>query len=243
VKRRVIGLLACVVLGGSLGVAAYASLIGIPFGPQAKGDLELARSDQPGQRVLFIGNSLTYYNAMPSMVRELAARDQGAPTLFVAQYTAPGWSLRRASAHDGLQALLEEIRWNEVVLQERSDERHPFARDLHSRVAAGGGETIIFDLGAGGAGPYADVAHALSATLAPVWAAWEEAHSRDSALDLLADDEHHPNRAGSFLIACVFYAVLTDRDPAGSDYTGDIEPAQARFLKRVAWDAYQATLD
>jgi hypothetical protein len=238
VKRRVVGVFACVVLGALLGVAAYAGLIGIPFGPQAKGDLELARSDRPGQRVLFIGNSLTYYNDMPSMVRELAASDQGAPTLFVAQYTAPGWSLKRASAHDGLRALLDEIRWNDVVLQERSDERYPFARDLHTRVAAGGGETIIFGFGAGA---YTDVAQALSATLAPVWAAWEEAHSRDPALDLLADDEKHPNRAGSFLIACVFYAVLTNRDPVGSDYAGDLEPEQARFLKRVAWHIYRAT--
>jgi hypothetical protein len=240
VKRRFIGLFACLVLGASLGVAAYAGLIGIPFGPQAKGDLELARSGQPGQRVLFIGNSLTYYNDMPSMVRRLAAGDQGAGTLFVAQYTAPGWSLRRASAHDGLRTLLDEVRWNDVVLQERSDESQPFVSDLHSRVAAVRGRTIIFGMGAGA---YAEVAQALSATLAPVWAAWQEARSRDPAVDLLADDGRHPNRAGSFLIACVFYAVLTDRDPAGSDYAGDLDPAQARFLKRVAWHAYEAALD
>jgi hypothetical protein len=42
---------------------------------------------------------------------------------------------------------------------------------------------------------------------------------------------------------CVLYAVLTDRDPAGSDYTGDLESEQARFLKRVAWHTYQAALD
>jgi hypothetical protein len=243
VKRRVVALLTCVVLGAFLGVAAYAGLIGIPFGPQARGDVELARSDQPGQRVLFVGNSLTYYNDMPSMVRKLAAHDQGARTLVVAQYTAPGWSLRRASAHDGLRTLLDEVRWNDVVLQERSDESQPFVHDLHSRVTANGGRTVIFDLGAGGAGAYAEVAQALSATLAPVWAAWEEARSRDPAVDLLADDGRHPNRAGSFLIACVFYAVLTDRDPAGSDYAGDLDPAQARFLKRVAWHAYEAALD
>lgn len=240
-KRRVVGLLACVVLGALLGVAGYVGLIGIPFGPQARGDLELARSDQPGQRVLFIGNSLTYYNDMPSMVRRLAARDQGAATLFVAQYTAPGWSLRRASANDGLRTLLDEVRWNDVVLQERSDESQPFAHDLHARVAAGGGRTVIFDLGAGGAGAYAELARTLSATLAPVWSAWEEALFRDPTLVLLADDEKHPNRAGSFLIACVVYAVLTNRDPARSDYAGDIEPERARFLKRVAWDVYRAS--
>lgn len=238
-NRRIVGLLACVALGALLGVAGYVGLIGIPFGPQAKGDLELARSDQPGQRVLFIGNSLTYYNDMPSMVRRLAAHDQGAATLFVAQYTAPGWSLKRASADGGLRKLLDEVHWDDVVLQEHSDERHPFARELNGRVAAGGARTVIFDLGNGGAGDYLELALALSAYLAPVWSAWEEALLRDPGLDLLADDEHHPNRAGSFLIACVFYAALTNRDPAESDYEGGIDAEQARFLKSVAWDAYR----
>ena len=239
VRRRVLGLLACLGLGALLGVLAYVGVIGIPFGPKAEGDIELARSGRPGQRVLFVGNSLTYYNDMPSMVRKLAVGDQGGPTLFVAQYTAPGWSLRRASSHDGLRALLEDVRWDDVVLQERSDESRPFVHELHERVAAGGGRTTLVILGAALDRTYAELAQTLPASLAFVGPAAEEALSRNPGLDMLADDEGHPNRAVSFLIACVVYATLTNRDPSLSAYAAGLEPGESRFLKRVAWDVYR----
>jgi hypothetical protein len=240
VKRRIAGLLACLLAGLVLGAVAYLVVIGIPFGPQAKGDLEMARSDRPGQRVLFIGNSFTYYNDMPSMVSRLAADDPAASTLFVAQYTAPGWDLRRASSHEGLRKLLEEVRWSDVVLQERSDERVPFFHDLHGRVRVLGGRTVIVDLGDGGAGAYAGIARSLEASLAPVWSAWKRAMSERPSLNLFADDENHPNRAGSFLIACVFYSVLTDRNPAESRYTAELSGDEAAFIKAVAWNAYRS---
>jgi hypothetical protein len=239
VKRRIAGLLACLLAGTVLAAVAYLVVFGIPFGPQAKGDLDKARSARPGQRVLFIGNSFTYYNDMPSMVRRLAADDPAAPTLFVAQYTAPGWDLRRASSHDGLRELLEEVRWSDVVLQERSDERVPFFHDLNGRVRARGGRTVIVDLGLGGVGAYSEIARSLEASLAPVWSAWERSMSERPSLNLLADDQHHPNRAGSFLIACVSYSVLTDRNPAESRYTADLRGDEAAFIKAAAWDAYR----
>jgi hypothetical protein len=134
---------------------------------------------------------------------------------------------------------LEEVRWDDVVLQERSDERRPFVRDLHARVAAAGGPTVIVDLGAHGAGDYATLGRTLRAPLAPIGAAWGLAVWRHPALDLLADDERHPNRAGSFLIACVSYATLTGRNPVSSGYAAGLDPTVSRFLKRAAWDAYR----
>lgn len=96
--------------------------------------------------MLFVGNSLTYWNGMPSMVRKLAHRDPGARKLFVAQYTAPGWDLKRAAKHNGLRELLEEVSWDDVVLQERRDVRRPFYEALHERIRARSGRTVIFGL-------------------------------------------------------------------------------------------------
>jgi hypothetical protein len=217
-------------------VGIQAGLVPHPLGPAARGDLALARSERSGLRVLFIGNSLTYYNEMPSMVRRLAAEDPGGRELLVVQYTAPGWRLTSASADQGLLKLLREIRWDDVVLQERSDESSPFFDALHARASAVGARTVIFDLGRGGTGGYRDQAGRLGAELAPVWDAWMTALARRPGLDLYAWDGHHPGRAGSFLIACVFYAVLTGRDPTGNGYTAGLEPADARFLQQVARD-------
>jgi hypothetical protein len=238
---KLVLVIAAITAGIVLWVAAiHAGIVRNPLGPAMGGDIEFARSDRPGVRVLFVGNSLTYYNDMPSMVQRLAAEDDGGPRLVVVDYTAPGWSLWRASTHDSLLKLLRDVRWNHVVLQERSDERYPFFDDLNARTAAVGARTVIFDLGLGGAGAYAEHARRLGATLAPVWEAWENAVARHPGLELYADDEHHPNRVGSFLIACVFYGVLSGRDPASSEYDGGIEPELSNFLKRVAWAAVRS---
>jgi hypothetical protein len=68
---------------------AKSGIIRSPFFPSAEGDLALAKSDRPGLRVLFFGNSFTYYNEMPAMVHELAAQDHGARPLYSVEYTAP----------------------------------------------------------------------------------------------------------------------------------------------------------
>ena len=62
--------------------------------------------------------------------------------------------------------------------------------------------------------------------------AWAEALRRKPALDLWTDDGQHPGRKGSYLAACVFYAALTGRDPARSQFTAGIEGGQARLLQR-----------
>ena len=235
-RRILVGL-----LGVALGISAYQLLIGIPYGPNARGDVELARSTQLGRRVLFVGNSLTYWNDMPKMVARLARADEGAPRLFVVRYTAPGWDLRRASRNDGLRSLLDEVRWDDLVLQEHSHEPDPFVKELHDRVAGRGGRTTLVMVGAPNAETFVELARTLPASLAAVDGAFWEALRRRPGLDLRADDEGHPNRAGSFLMASLFYATITDRDPSQSAYSAGLQPDEADFLKTVAWDVYRAT--
>lgn len=232
---KLVVVLAGIAAGAALWVVGIqAGIVPHPLGPSATGDLALVRSKQPGVRVLFVGNSLTYYNEMPSMVRSLSALDPGGQELLVVQYTAPGWRLSSASADRGLLKLLGEVRWDEVVLQERSDESAPFFDALSARASAVGARTVIFDLGRGGAGGYRQEARRLGARLAPVWDAWMTALERRPGLDLYGWDGHHPSRAGSFLMACVFYAVLTGRDPTGNAYTAGLESTDARFLQQIA---------
>jgi hypothetical protein len=59
---------------------------------------------------------------------------------------------------------------------------------------------------------------------------------RRPAIELWNDDGIHPSRAGSYLTACVFYALLTVRDPADSSFTAELDPAEARWLARLAND-------
>jgi len=123
--RRLLIAFTLVLAGIFLGFALYtgfvqAGLLPNPFGPVVQGELEPARSKRPGLRVLFVGNSLTYYNDMPDMVSRLADADPDGKPLFAVSFTRPGWTLHQA-AHDAkLERLLGDIRWDFVVLQEQS---------------------------------------------------------------------------------------------------------------------------
>jgi hypothetical protein len=271
IAGRALRLAAVACAGVVLGVSGYvglveAGLLPDPFAPAASGDLALARSQRAGLRVLFVGNSLTAGNSMPALVRELAEADPAAGPLFAVQYTAGGWTLQRATQDEGLGALLEDVRWDIVVLQEQSQlpsfsrqqrmaEMYPYARTLHEKIIAAGARTVLFVTWGHRAGDrrnvpgdsftemqarlnqgYSELAAGLPAELAPVGSAWVEALRRKPEISLWGDDGRHPSLSGSYLAACVLYGVLSGRTPAGNSFTAGLESAEAAFLQRVAAD-------
>jgi len=75
--------------------------------------------ERPTYKILFIGNSRTYYNEMPYMVRDIAD-SAGAQYKVQATMHAPsGRSLKQHWQNSRVQSLLEE-RWDHVVIQEMS---------------------------------------------------------------------------------------------------------------------------
>jgi hypothetical protein len=260
---KLVRLLAAVVVGIVLWVGAIqAGIVRNPLDPVIRGDIEMARSARPGLRVLFVGNSLTYHNSLPKMVRRLADADKGGKPIFAVQYAASNWKLRSAADDDGLDRLLLEVDWDVLVLQEHSlklsfspeyrrEETDPHARAIIGR--AGGARTLLFMTwgyrdGDGSHVPgdtytamqhrlaynYHDLGGELGAEVVPVGEAWAEALRRRPGIDLWRHDGQHPNERGSYLAACVFYAVLSGRDPTGSEFTSGLDPAEARFLQQVA---------
>jgi hypothetical protein len=241
-------------------------LVRSPLDPEARGDLALARGTGDGLRILFVGNSLTYQNGMPTLVHELAAGDPGGEPVFAVEYVAPAWSLKRASEDEGLSHLLDEVRWDIVVLQEQSQlpslspdrrraETEPFARILDAKIHTIGAKTVLFMTWGYEHGDkqnvegdtytamqarlgegYTELAADLSASVAPVGLAWAEAIGRSPQLDLWARDGRHPTQVGSYLAACVLYGLLAARDPSVSRFTAGLDPALARELQHVASD-------
>jgi hypothetical protein len=269
--RRLLRSLFLAVAGVVLGFALYSGLVHIGLArsllaPSLRGDIALARSDRPGLRVLFVGNSFTLRNSLPALVHELAAGDPGAPPIFSVEYAAGGWSLHQANKDDGLDKLLREVHWDVVVLQEKSwvlslpedqwrRETYPAARALHEKIAAAGARTVLFmtwgyvrgdrrhephdtyaAMQARLADGYSKLGSELGAQVAPAGLAWAEALRREPRLDLWAGDGQHPGRLGSYLAACVFYAMLSGREPAQSGFTAGIPPGQARLFQQVAGD-------
>merc|ERR1711962_20127 len=71
-----------------------------------------------GLNVLFIGNSYTYYNELPDMVRKLAKAD--GKTLFVDSHTEGGWTWKKHSESQKTRDKITSRVWDVVVLQEYS---------------------------------------------------------------------------------------------------------------------------
>lgn len=70
-------------------------------------------------RVLFVGNSLTYTNNLPRLVRAIAASQPGGPAIDTATFAIPGGELDEAWDKGHAAAALREGKWDVVVLQER----------------------------------------------------------------------------------------------------------------------------
>jgi hypothetical protein len=168
------------------------------------------------------------------------------------------------AGNDGLADLLGDTRWDVVVLQdisyylaaspeERRRETYPFARALQRQIAAAGAQTILFLTWGYKNGSfegdsfawmearleegYSELGSELFAPVVPVGFAWSEALGRNPGIDLWSHDGRHPSRLGSYLAACVFYAVLSGRDPTKSTFTTGFDPpkhASSRTWRRTS---------
>ena len=81
---------------------------------------------------------------------------------------------------------------------------------------------------------YADVGQLIGAQVAPIGEAWRRMRAQDPTLPLHQFDGSHPTHEGTYLSACVFYAVLFDESPVGISYTNTITSADAAVLQDVA---------
>ena len=87
---------------------------------------------------------------------------------------------------------------------------------------------------------YAEVGALLGATVAPVGEAWRIARHEYPGIGLYLGDGSHPSPAGSYLAACVFYAIVFDESPVGLSYTAGLAVLDARALQgcaaRAVWE-------
>ncbi|WEK05627.1 MAG: hypothetical protein P0Y65_05060 [Candidatus Devosia phytovorans] len=74
---------------------------------------------RPERRILFIGNSRTFYNNMPQTVLRMVEGAGGPDKLHVEMYAKSGVSLETHWADPQVQALLAE-RWDDVIIQAQS---------------------------------------------------------------------------------------------------------------------------
>ena len=83
---------------------------------------------------------------------------------------------------------------------------------------------------------YVAIGDEIGAAIVPVGTAWQNFIRRHSSPALHDQDKSHPTLAGSYLAACVFFAVLFDESPVGiSSDIKRLTRADAGLLQQTAW--------
>lgn len=80
---------------------------------------------------------------------------------------------------------------------------------------------------------YLEVATAIGAGVVPVGEAWRAAIAAQGP-ELFSDDGSHPSLAGAYLSACVFYAAIFGKSPAGGAVPAGLDATQGAMLQEIA---------
>jgi hypothetical protein len=209
----------------------------------------VTRIDAP-DRVLFVGNSYTYYNnSIHSYLRRMVeAADPGTERELRAMTISSATLPMHAG---GIAQLVTEDRWDAVVLQGQSREpinsqRRNFrraARAFAKHIRGTGAEPVLFMTWAHADRPemtaeleaaYTDIGNQLEALVVPVGLAFARVARERPGLALRRGDGKHPTLAGTYLAAAVFYRSLFPHLPAEVDYFSTLDADTATFLQRMA---------
>jgi len=246
---------------------AHFVLAVVIFGAGPTTAADRAGSALPGAKIplniLFIGNSYTM--PLPSMFQELL--NSAGYEVYLDQVSYGGWILEYHAASLETIARINSRQWDYVVLQEQSqipslplrvELMYPAVRTLDQIIRAAGSKPVLFMTWGRRDGDlehepndhfdwmterlrqgYYEIGLEVGAYVAPVGMAWHLSVHTDPTVNLWEKDGSHPNPAGVYLNACMFFATLFDRDLSGVTTNGPLSPELALFLRQIAIRAAQ----
>src|SRR5688572_6259717 len=214
---------------------------------------------QSSMRILFVGNSLTYWNDGIWVHLERLAASGTPPTPVTTGVAVEGGAfLKSLWARTGPRSAIAAGPWDVVMLQEDLPETNVEDFRVHARlfvaeVRKTGARPVLLmawayeRLAAITMDAIADAHRAaaaeLEADVAPVGLAWRRASEQRPNLNLYAPDREHPSIHGTYLATAVVYATVFERSPIGFAYApANITAGDAQFLQTVAWETVRAHL-
>jgi len=211
-----------------------------------------ATSDAPPAtrelRVLFLGNSLTFTNDLPALLRRLGAAD--GITIETRDESQPNYALEDHWHRPASRDALTGEHWDVVILQQgpsslASSRTHliAWARTWASAARARNGTRPALYMvwpDASRLAYFGDVsrsyrlaAESAGTALYPAGDAWRAAWARDPSLALYGPDGFHPSMMGSYLAALTIYRGMTGRVPPSLTDVG-VTPAVDSMLQAAA---------
>lgn len=196
---------------------------------------QIATAQTPEERVLFIGNSFTFYWNVPRMVEEMAAHHK--LQWDVDQVTLGGATLAQHwKGERGLntRVVLRDKAYDRIILQDHStypilkpEVTREYVKNFITSIKTHPTKWYFFSTWiypylkdkANGPNPIDDFYRTLEKEtgqtvleVGKVFAAFAKAHPN---IRLLTDDDKHTSPQGSYLIACTIITQLTGENPVG----------------------------
>lgn len=219
---------------------------------------------QDSLSVLFIGNSYTYVNDLPSMFLSLT-QSLGDDAL-VDSKTNGGFTFQNHLTDPLTHTKIHAQTWDYVVIQGQSQEPSfpydqvntntlPPAVKLADSVYANNfcSQVMYFMTWGRQVGDpqwdsintfdkmnlrlrnaYLRISDSAEASVSPVGVAWKYVRDTYPTINLYSGDGSHPSLEGSYLAACTFYASLFRKSPVGATYTAGLNATIAGQLQEAA---------
>ncbi|MAB48150.1 MAG: hypothetical protein CMC05_05925 [Flavobacteriaceae bacterium] len=191
-------------------------------------------------RILFIGNSYTYFNSSPELLKALIQEKHPEKVVETKLISDGGMTLAHHWKDNRALEAIQSGKWDYVVLQEQSklgkavmidkdiffgqtNKFFEYARKFDAEVKKAGSKTVFMMTWSVKNRPneqailshaYASIAKELDAIVAPVGLVWDNVRSNPN-INLYANDGNHPSTAGSYLIASTLYGTLLGENPIG----------------------------
>lgn len=213
-------------------------------------------------KILFIGNSYTYYNSSPQIVKTLINEKFPNKIVDVQLISQGGMTLKRHWEGGKAVQVIKSDQWDYVILQEQSklgmgliidndfyfgqtDNFYEYARKFDAEIKNVGAQTAFFMTWSTKqkqeeqeilTHAYSSIAKELNAKLIPVGLVWDNVRSNKD-FDLYDYDGSHPSAHGSYLVATSIFSSLLEENPSG--LSGKISGLQLSNTGEPSQDAQQ----
>ena len=192
--------------------------------PETTNTPEPTATPEPQDRILFVGNSLTFWNNGLEYHIALLAGSANPPLVIQADsIVRAGAPLERMWENTEAREMIGEGDYDVVVLQDALpsadvDTFHAYTRKFVEEIRKTGAEPVLFmtwprtrltmeEI----AQAYGDIAMELGVDVAPVGLAWQRAMEERPELDMYDIDRVHPSIHGSYLAVNVIFARSLER--------------------------------
>ena len=219
-------------------------------------------NDNASMNILFIGNSITFLNDMPTILKNMAAAS--GKNVYVSQWVKGAVMLSYFSQSPYAPDIIFSKKWDYIILQDGDyDIIFPYehqrlagyVNQLKNLILINNPDTkilfhMLYALKDGWTSDYIHYdypiltqkiiegttafAKLVDVKIAPVGIAWNDIVINHPEIWLYHWDLNHPTYSGSYLMACVYYSTIFGESSLGNSYRGNLFEDDARIIQNTA---------